>query len=81
MKNKVIIIAIATLAGLIAGYLIFGKQMGQYVNPLDLFNFTGGKIGAFGRNIFGLKAIQQKVFLTGAAGLVTGIVLAYSKRK
>lgn len=82
MNNKVKFAIALAIIGLIAGFLIFGKLgTGDYISIKSLFSFSGGDFGSFGRKLGGVKAIQQKVFLSGAVGAVVGFLYAYIKKK
>lgn len=81
MKNKFVFIVLGAVVGFAIGYLIFGKSIGGYVNVLNLFDFSGGKLGNFGRSVVGIKDIQQKVFLFSGIGAVVALIYALAKKK
>lgn len=82
MSNKVKFTLILATVGLVVGYLIFGKLgTGDYISLKSLFSFSGGDFGSFGRKMGGIKAIQQKVFLSGGIGAIVGFAYAYIKKK
>jgi hypothetical protein len=82
MSNKVKFTIVFAIIGLVVGYLIFGRYgTGDFISLKQLFSFSGGDFGSFGRKIGGVKAIQQKVFLSGGVGAIAGFVFAYLKKK
>jgi hypothetical protein len=81
MKNKFAFVLLGAVVGFAIGYLIFGKSIGGYVNVLNLFDFSGGELGNFGRSLVGIKAIQQKVFLFTGIGACVALIYSLIKKK
>lgn len=82
MGTKVKMVVIFAVIGLVVGYVFFGRYgTGDFISLEQLFSFSGGDFGSFGRKIGGVKAIQQKVFLSGGVGAVAGFAIAYFKKK
>lgn len=81
MKNKGLLIVIGAVLGFIVGYILFAKIMGSQVSLSAIFDFSGGSIGKFGRSVGGIKAIQQKVFISTGVGAVAGLVYSYLRKK
>ena len=78
--SKVIIIAVLGIIGLAVGYALFGKLGGEYVSLETLFSFGGNRLqGAF-RSISGIEEMRNKVLLSGAAGVVVGLLLAFRRK-
>jgi len=78
--SKVIIIAVLGIIGLAVGYALFGKLGGEYVSLETLFSFGGNRLqGAF-RSISGIEDMRNKVLLSGAAGGVVGLLLAFRRK-
>ena len=78
--SKVIIIAVLGIIGLVVGYALFGKWGGEYVSLETLFSFGGNRLqGAF-RSISGIEDMRNKVLLSGAAGGVVGLLLAFRRK-
>jgi len=78
--SKVIIIAVLGIIGLAVGYAFFGKWGGEYVSLETLFSFGGNRLqGAF-RSISGIEEMRNKVLLSGAAGVVVGLLLAFRRK-
>ena len=75
------IIAVCALLGLIAGYAIFGKLAGSYVSMDTLLSFGGNAFQSAFRSISGIEAMRNKILLCGAAGIVTGMLLAFTVKK
>lgn len=81
MKNRFAFVLVGAVVGFAIGYLIYGKSLGSYVNVLNLFDFSGGELGNFGRSLVGIKAIQQKVFLFTGIGAGVALIYSLSKKK
>jgi hypothetical protein len=76
MKKISLVLAFAT-AGLIVGYLFFGKWGGEYVSLKTLFAFGDNGFQSAFRSISGIEDMRNKVLLCGAAGAVLGLLLSY----
>lgn len=81
MQKKVIIILIAALAGMVIGYLLFGKIGGEYINISDIFSSAGGKLGSFARKATGIAKIRTNILLLGGAGVALGVIYTFVKKK
>jgi hypothetical protein len=72
MKRLSGILIVGAIAGLVAGYLIFGKMMGSYVSLSDLLPVSEGgflgDVGRFAQNLTGISEIRRNILLSGAAG-------------
>lgn len=72
---------IGGVAGLVAGYLIFGEIAGQRVSLEALLSFgTGSGIGNALRraanSAVGITEIRRNILLTGAAAAIAAVVAA-----
>ncbi|MCU4175152.1 hypothetical protein [Carboxylicivirga sp. N1Y90] len=81
MQKKLVVILIAALAGLVIGYLLFGKIGGEYIDISDIFSSAGGKLGSFARKATGIAKIRTNILLTGGAGAVLGVIYTFVKKK
>ena len=79
--NKILLIVAFTLAGLIVGYLIFGKWGGEYVSFNNLFSFGGNGFQSALRSISGIEDMRNKVLMCGAAGAVVGLLLTIRSKR
>lgn len=75
------IIVICALLGLGGGYAVFGKLAGSYVSIDTLLSFGGNAFQHAFRSISGIDAIRNKILLCGAAGVVVGMLLAFTAKK
>lgn len=80
IKAALIILICASL-GLGAGYAIFGKLAGSYVSMDTLLSFGGNAFQSAFRSISGIEAMRNKILLCGAAGVVAGVLLAFTVKK
>ena len=84
-KSKVIYIVLFTIIfGLIAffaGYLIFGRFLGEHLAFKDLFARPKGVLGEIGQSLTGIKTARQNIFITTGAGAVVGFFLGLILRR
>ena len=76
-----LVIAICASLGLGAGYAVFGKLAGSYVSMDTLLSFGGNALQSAFRSISGIEAMRNKILLCGAAGVVVGVLLAFTVKK
>ena len=76
-----LVIVICALLGLGAGYAVFGKIAGSYVSIDTLLSFGGNAFESAIRSISGIDAMRNKILLCGAAGVVVGVLLAFTVKK
>jgi hypothetical protein len=74
------------LAGLVIGYLLFGKIIGQYVNITNLFVPDRSMIGQSGNSAPGIDSMRFDILMCGLGGVLAGSFIAivmdlYRKRK
>ena len=79
MKNRIVTIAILTVAGFIIGfflgYLIFGKTGGQYVSLGQVLSGPRNVFEGLGNAVLGVKKIRQNVFIVAGVGAVLGLAV------
>ena len=75
MNKTVSSVALCAVAGLIVGYLVFGRVAGSYVSLQALLTPAQSGLARFGRSIAGIPEIRRNILLSGAAGAVIGYVL------
>ena len=64
------------LVGLVFGYLMFGRFLGEYLSLGQLLAPAGNLLEELGRQIAGIKTARQNLFGVGAvAGLVLSLLL------
>jgi hypothetical protein len=80
-RNKILGIAGFTVLDLVAGYAYFGKWGGDYVSLKTLFSFGGNGLQSAFRSISGLEEMRNNILLSGVAGAVLGILLAFRLKK
>jgi hypothetical protein len=80
MKNFSIPILVLTIAGLVIGYLIFGKIAGEYLSLNAIFGGSSGALESFGRKVAGLDSIRQNILLSGLGGAIVGLVYHFVKK-
>jgi len=75
MKRSFNTAVIGGIAGLVVGYLMYGKLRGEYMNPLSLI-FLGKPENIFGIGIYMvLYEIRKHILICGAVGLAGGFVV------
>ena len=80
IKSALIIVICAAL-GLGGGYAVFGKLAGSYVSIDTLLSFGGNAFENAISSIAGIDAMRNKILLCGAAGVVAGMLLAFTVKK
>jgi len=78
MKRILSLIIVLGLAGLAAGYALFGKTGGQYVGIDKLLFPPQNILQSLGDKIAGLEKIRQSILICGAVGAGLGLVLGLS---
>ena len=83
MVQKVILWSVVFgLVGLLFGYLVFGRIAGDYVSISNLITLPANWIEELGESLTGIRQIRQRIFITGAMGMVLGgVVTAVLMRK
>lgn len=74
MKKTVRFIIIGAMVGLGAGYFLFAKAGGSYINPLTIFVPAQGLLDKFTGTVMGLGAIRANILISGAVGAGAGLV-------
>jgi uncharacterized membrane protein YeaQ/YmgE (transglycosylase-associated protein family) len=83
MKRFILSLIIGALAGLAAGYFMFGKSgvTGSYV-PLDqLFSESKNALVSLSRAVTGLDHIRNEILLSGLLGASVAVNLASIGRR
>ncbi len=75
VNKTVSAVALCAVAGLIIGYLVFGRVAGSYVSLQALLTPAQSGLARFGRSIARVPEIRRNILLSGAAGAVVGFVL------
>ncbi len=82
MIGRVISTAVVLgVVGLVVGYLVFARQGGGYMNPLDLF-FPGSDVfSQFGDAIRGGERIRNNILASGGVGMLVGAVYQVARSR
>jgi hypothetical protein len=81
MKRIIIFTIIFAVAGLVLGYLIFGRISGEYIEISAIFTSSDNVLESIGRSITGLKEIKQNILISGGVGAVLGLVISLVRKK
>jgi len=79
-RNILSVLGFAVL-GLIIGYAIFGKLLGDYVSLKTLFSFGGNAFHRAFQSVSDIEEIRNKVLLSGVAGAVVGALLTFKLKR
>ena len=82
MIGRVISTAVVVgVVGLVVGYLVFARQGGGFINPLELF-FPGQDVfSQFGDAVRGGERVRNNVLATGGVGALIGAVYQFVRSK
>ena len=78
---KILSVIAFAAAGLIAGYIFFGKWGGEYVSLKTLFSFGGNRFEAAFRSISGIEDMRNKILICGAVGALVGLLFPFNFKK
>ncbi|ADK79367.1 hypothetical protein [Sediminispirochaeta smaragdinae] len=75
MKRFILSLLIGALAGLVAGYFVFGKSgvTGSYVPVDQLFGGAKNALVSLSRAVTGLDHIRNEILLSGLFGASMGV--------
>ncbi|OFX24605.1 MAG: hypothetical protein A2041_01080 [Bacteroidetes bacterium GWA2_31_9b] len=80
MKKSIILILLFGILGLVAGYFLFGKIGGEYVNIKTIFSTSSNAIESLGRKIAGIEKIKQNILISGGVGGLVGLIIGLRKK-
>lgn len=63
------------VAGLVFGYLVFGRIAGEYIGLDTLFQSSSNVLEDAFRSLTGLKEARQNILISGGVGAVLGLVV------
>ena len=72
MKGIVSTALAVGILGLVVGYLVFARDGGGYMNPIEVFFPGGDLLSQIGDTLSGGERIRRNVLLSGAVGAVVG---------
>jgi len=80
MKNIISSALVLGIIGLAAGYFLFAKVGGSYVDLQVLLVPGDTLLQKLGNAVRGVEEIRRKILITGAAGAVVGVVIGLVRR-
>jgi hypothetical protein len=77
MRNIVILALVFGVVGLVIGYLIFARAplTGELIAVGDLLGQPRDLLGELVNDVLKIEQIRRNILLTGAGGVVVGIIL------
>jgi hypothetical protein len=77
MRNIVILALVFGVVGLVIGYLIFARAplTGELIAVSDLLGQPRDLLGELVNDVLKIEQIRRNILLTGAGGVVVGIIL------
>ncbi|MFP4492047.1 MAG: hypothetical protein ACLFNZ_11270 [Spirochaetaceae bacterium] len=81
MKNFIGPAIIFGVIGLIAGYFLFGKVAGSYIEIQALIMPSDSILGQIGNTIRGVEEVRRKVLVSGVTGAVIGVGAGFLRRR
>ncbi len=79
MKTIVTTALAVGILGLVAGYLIFARDGGGYMNPIQVFFPGSDLLSQIGDTLSGGERIRRNVLLSGAVGAVVGAAFRFGQ--
>ena len=81
MKNIILFSIILGAVGLIVGYFIFGKIMGEYISIMRIIGISKGFGNQMVNAVMGIEKIRKNILLCGAGGVGLGFILGLISTK
>ena len=75
MRNVLVLGLVLGIVGLVVGYLIFGRWLGQLVAIGDIFRPADNVLAEFGQSLAGFREMRQNILISGGVGVAFGVVL------
>jgi len=69
------------LVGLIAGYLLFGKVGGSYVQITTLLKTPQSGLARLGQRMLGVEKVRENILIAGGVGAAAGLLLGLAGRR
>jgi len=73
-------VVVLGIVGLVVGYFLFGKVAGSYIDIKSLIMPTDSILGQLGNAVRGVEGIRRNILISGGAGAVVGLVVAFVRR-
>lgn len=80
MTKTILTVITFAIAGLIIGYLLFGKIADTYISLSTLLKPAGNEIIALGQKIAGVTKIKSNIAICGGVGAIIGIAIRIIKK-
>jgi len=68
------------IIGLVAGYFLFGKVAGSYIEIKALIMPSDSFLSQLGNTIRGVEEVRRKILISGGAGVVAGLAVGLLRR-
>ena len=81
MYRNILSVSAFAVLGLIIGYAIFGKLLGDYVSLKTLFSFGGNAFHRVFQSVSGIEDIRNRILLSGVAGAVAGLLFTFKLKR
>jgi hypothetical protein len=79
--GRIILFMIVLAAGLVVGYLVFGRVAGQYVSISRLLQPAGNVVQDIAEQITGVKKARQSILVSAAVGAGVGLIVGVASRR
>lgn len=76
MRRIILFSIVLGVLGLFLGYFLFGKFAGEYVKITMLISPPENFFENITQKVAGIEEIRQNILITGAGGLVLGVLLS-----
>ena len=80
MKKIFTFVIVFALIGLIAGYFIYSKPFGEYINPVKIFLPNENAFERVKDTVTGIGKIRQNILISGGIGALLGLIVSVYKK-
>ena len=80
MTKTILTVITFAIAGLIIGYLLFGKIGDTYISLSTLLKPASNEIIALGQKVAGVTKIKNNIAICGGIGAIIGIAIRIIKK-
>ncbi len=81
MGRIILFTILLAAAGLVVGYLVFGRVAGQYLSISRLLQPAGNVLQDIAEQITGVKKARRSILISAAVGAGLGLIVGVASRR